>query len=164
MNKHAEWVVGGRKWGHLSHIRAPHRSMSHHAGTLADGSQSAWKVDSTCTLQLQACPVAHTRAANSHFLGSLGGRILDCWWVELWIYFTEPHQGCTLTCSYQCTTADRNHTNGTPLCLFLPPPQWWRRWTLGTAAVLYWCHHLKSLSEVSDLPLQSMTHTFFSVS
>lgn len=66
--------------------------MWHHADTPSDGSQSAWKVDSTCTLALPARPVAHTQAANNRCLGSLGVHTLDCWWVELWIYFTEIHQ------------------------------------------------------------------------
>lgn len=107
--------------GHLLHIRALRRSMWHHADTLSDGSQSVWKVDSTCTLQLQACPVARIQVASNHFLGSLGGHMLDCWWAKLWMYFTELHQRRTRV---DCRNAAiRNHINGTTLSLLLPSPR-----------------------------------------
>lgn len=74
-----------------------HRSMWHYAGTSSAGSQSVWMVDSTCTLQLQACPLAHIQAANIHSPDSLGVRTLDCWELVLWMYFSMicERQSCT---------------------------------------------------------------------
>lgn len=106
-----------------------HHSMWHYAGTFSAGNQSAWMVDSTCTLQLQACPLVHIQAANIHSPDSLGVRTLDCWESVLWMYFSMicESQSCTKRRSTTCHSTLNSQKKLQPKKdekLLIPPIIW----------------------------------------
>lgn len=73
------------KW-YLLHMRELRRSTWRLADRPSAGSPLVWTVDSSCSLQIWASPLAQTQAANTHSLGAPGEHTLDSWRLKVWSY------------------------------------------------------------------------------